>query len=255
MDQDLRGRFRRDFTLEQIGNPGQSPVRPAPITDLRPRPASPAATPTPVNQTPIQAQPAVPQPAAVAYEAAPITPQLDPVESPHRRSKSKNKAKRAIVLIVALLLIGGSGGLAFYQYSKGKQPTIPELVRSKTEIPVLYPAKLPVGYKVVQSSFNITSGNVVAYYAEDGFGHRLNFTVQPRPANFDFEKFYTQIISNSTRFSTPVGEGVVGRANGHLLGSLATSRSWAIVTGNNVGVGADKIQTALAGLELINQSN
>src|SRR5204863_4632702 len=109
----------------------------------------------------------------------------------------------------------------FLNNKEAAAPAVPNKIKTQATVPILYPEKLPAGYKVIQSSFNVSAGGIVAYYAEDNSGHRLNFTVQARPANFDFEAFYSQILTSATKFNTPLGEAAVGTANDHLLGSLA----------------------------------
>lgn len=245
-DEDLRGRFRRDFTTEPIRS-GQPPREtPSQITEVQP--------PTPAAPVPIQTSPPSPNQPQPSLEPTPPIPQikLEPTDSYTRPIKpvaKKSRKKLTAALLIIALGAAAAGGLAYYQVNK-PQPLVPLAIESKTSIPILYPDKLPPGFAVARSSFNITSGNVVAYYAEDSAGHRLNFTVQPRPTNFDFEKFYSQIISNSTRFNTSLGEAAIGKANGHLLGSLATTQSWVLVTGNSDKVSADQIQTALNSLKV-----
>lgn len=232
-EEDLRGRFRRDFTAEPIpSRPASAPIRP-------------------LNQTASQA-PSAPVAQAAPPVAATSLPQLDlpPAPSSNRPIKSSRRqsGKRITVVFTVILLCLAASGLAVYQ-SKKSQPAVPVAIQSKSQIPVLYPSKLPAGFALAKSSFNIAAGNIVAYYAANQSGQHLNFTVQPRPANFDFEKFYSQIISNSTRFNTTLGEAAVGKANGHLLGSLATTNSWVIVTGNSKSVSAADIQFAISNLK------
>jgi hypothetical protein len=223
-DADLRGRFRRDFTKEQIG--------------VRARSAS-------------KANPTSPKPPAAPTQPSPSLPEvaIPQIESHVRKPKvRKNRRKLWLGLFIVCLL--GGGGAAFYQYSHDRQP-VPTQVKQQAQIPILYPTQLPQGFAVVKSSFNVSSGNIVVYYASDNTGKRINFTVQPRPANFDFEKFYSQVMINATRFKTAAGEAAVGKANGHLLGSLATTKSWVLVTGNSDAVTADQLQTALSGMQLL----
>jgi hypothetical protein len=237
----LRGRYRRDFTREPIG--GSSPAQPSPA-----QPRADQSQPSVHNQThstPVETE-------------DDLLPSLADIKSAHQQQRKVTKKKgggfkKFTLLVLGLVFLGAIAG-GVYLFTKDKKQVaqkVPTSVQAKASVPILYPDKLPSGYKVIQESFNISAGGIVAYYAEDSSGHRLNFTVQPRPANFDFESFYTKILTNATRFSTPLGEAAVGTANDHLLGSLATTKSWVIVSGNSKAVGADKIQAALSAIQAI----
>lgn len=263
MDEDLRNRFRRDFTRETINRnqtkyTGSTQTQTGALTptvnDIE------AAAPDKSVETLAPSVPSAPpipeteSPTSDTLNSLPLPNLAHPVAKPVKQRR-RGRAKIVITSVTLCLLMAAGGGLAVYQYNnQSKLPTIPAAIATKAEMPILYPERLPDGYQIVKSSFNVTTSNVVAFYAEDKSGHRLNFTIQARPANFDFEKFYTQIISNATRFNTSIGEAAVGKANGHLLGSLATTQSWALVTGNNDSVGATNIQTALNSLKVVTLS-
>jgi hypothetical protein len=236
-DEELRGRYRRDYTSEPIGRSRSSTTPEQNLNNDEPPPSQQKKV---GPMFPIREQPASshPLPAPTMRHTASV--------KPNRTSK---RAK-VLISIVLLLLLGG-GGVGFWQYHKNLQ-LVPAQIKSEAEIPILYPNKLPTGFSVVKSSFNVTNGNVIVYYATDVHDNHINFTVQARPANFDFDKFYSQVMSNASRFSTPAGEAAVGNASGHILGSLASDKSWLLVTGNSSDVGADKIRTAISDVKVIN---
>jgi len=212
--------------------------------------APPTALPVEAQSPPLEPeQIAKPEP---LFEE-PIIPDFK-AEPRTRKSKPRKRGKTLVTGLAFMCLLAGAGGLAALQYHQS-QPLVPPSVQTAATIPLLYPDKLPAGYQVVKSSFNISAGGIIAYYAQNQTGNKLNFTIQGRPANFDFEKFYSQIMLNSTRFNTPLGEAAVGTANGHLLGSLATPKSWVLVSGNTDKVSAESIQTALSNLEVIEATN
>ena len=168
-----------------------------------------------------------------------------------KRSHLKNffKTNRAIFLSGLALLVLMFGSLYYHFYH---QPIVPVSIKTQSRIPILYPTKLPPGFSLVKSSFSITDEGVVTYYAEDSSRNKIIFTVQERPASFDFDKFYSESLSNSTKFTTPLGEAAVGSASGQLLGSLATDKSWVIITSLSKIVDAGKIRTILGS---INEAN
>jgi len=162
----------------------------------------------------------------------------------------KRKLKGLLILLLVLIIAGGITAGGYLYYSKNN--VVPSKIKSQAEIPVFNPTKLPSGFKINKNSFNVTQGNIITYYAENTSKDKINFTIQARPSNFNFDKFYSETMSNSTRFSTPLGEAAVGKAGGHLLGSLATTKSWALITGSNDNIDTDKIQTALMGMKITN---
>lgn len=214
-DDDLRNRYRRNFSTE-------------PIKTVPSRPATPVVAPQAVQVPPSHNAPASP----------PTTAQ--PTVRPRRA-----KRRFLIIFIILILAAAGAGG---YLYEKA-QSVVPASVVAQADIPVLYPSKLPPGYKIDKSSFKVSNGNIISYYAANQTSSRLVFTVQARPANFDYDKFYSESMTDTTKITTPIGEGAVGTAGGHLLGSLATTKSWILITSNDNNIGADKIQTALSSLK------
>jgi hypothetical protein len=225
-DDNLRGRYRRDFTREPIGGSVPAPAPPSPQSLAQP------------------------QPTQSGLHLPPSLADIKAVPKKHHRAKKRRGFKKVLLTLLILVLLGGLASGYLYIKRQPAAEVVPPKVKQQASVPILYPSKLPPGYKVVQSSFNTSAGGIVAYYAEDGSGHRLNFTVQARPANFDFEAFYSRILTNATKFNTPLGEAAVGTANDHLLGSLATTKSWVIVSGNSKAVTADQIQTSLSGIEI-----
>lgn len=244
-DEDLRARYRRDYTREPIKSPAH-PHKPEPTDLSSVQPEKPK--PTPVAEH-------VPETTQHTHETAPL-PRINIEEQPVRRTRRKNKSGRGLFkkLLIMIFIIGVGIAIAAggsYFYSKSHASSVPENIKSQSDVPVLYPEKLPAGFTVDKSSFNISGNNIVAYYATDSSGNHLIFNVQPRPANFDFDKFYSQVMTDATRFATPIGEAAVGNASGHLLGSLATDKSWVIVTGSNKNIDTDKIKTALSQMKVV----
>jgi hypothetical protein len=236
MDEDLRGRFRRDFTNEPIKS-GQ----PAP--------------PQPVNPPPQQPPQPVPQPLPQSSSRPPAAPDdpfkdLKPLESqPHQLAKAKKKRRRSykkFFIVLIILLAVGFTALGIYSYTQG---TVPKKVIKESSIPILYPDKLPPGYTINKTSFNVSGNNLITYYAQNSAGDHIIFTVQPKSPNFDYQKFYDQSLQDSTKFSTSLGSGAVGTAQGHLLGMLTTDKTWIIVAGNNKNVDSSKVQLVLKNLK------
>lgn len=218
-DEDLRGRFRRDYTKELIGQ--TRPPKKAPVAH------------TPKNHL---------------DNIAAIT--SDDLNSRPRKVKKHKNRFKLLKLFLILTLIGILCTAGYYYYAQAQ--VVPKNIQDQAEIPILYPTKLPEGYSIAKNSFSVTNGNIISYYAESQGSNRLLFTVQTRPSNFDFEQFYAKSLTNRTKFSTPLGEAAAGTAGDRLLGSLATERSWILITTNNPSITIENIVIALRSLKQIN---
>lgn len=209
MDDDLRNRFRRDFTSGPIGQAHRP---------LAPRPAPAPPTPQPLQP---------PQPQTTAKTQGPVTPSVS--FEPQTKVKPRRRRKK-ILLIGILLLIIICGGAAVYWY-KLRPPSspIPADIRQSAGFPLLYPARLPAGYHINPASFANSKGAVI-FEADNQSGGKIVFSEQKRPATFDFPSFYKQGLGGASPFTTAVGEAAIGKANGQTIGSIATDQSWMLVT-------------------------
>jgi hypothetical protein len=225
-DDDLRGRFRRDFTREPIKS---GPSRPIPEVSPPIPAANPEAAPAPTIEMP-------------KFEPS------ETVAKNKRRTQKKRRSKKKFFVLIFILLIlaGGAGGAYKYYYLK---PSVPKNIVAQTTIPILYPQKLPNGYSISQQSFNITSGNIITYFAANQTGDRIVFSLQARPANFDYATFYSKGLTDSTIFNTSLGQAAVGTTDGHLLGSLATEQTWIIVSSTSKNIHSSDIRLILENLK------
>lgn len=222
MDDDIRNRYRRDYTNEVI-----RPPRPhhQPVSRPQQHPAAHLTRP---------AEPASHQPAPTQHHAVSPRPK-------------KRRRMRIILILLILLAAAGTGGY-WYMSNKLSSP-IPANVRASVNFPLLYPAQLPAGYHLDNTSFT-TSGGVVLYSAVNYSGAKIAFTDQQRPPGFDFNKFYTQGLSNSSSFDTSLGQAAIGTANGKLLGSLVTDQTWLLVSSVSKSVNSSDLRLVLNHLKL-----
>lgn len=134
----------------------------------------------------------------------------------------------SILLAVSGLVIVLGAVIAYRQM--GPSDPIPQNITRSVSFPLLYPTKLPANYILDTRSFSASSGSVVTYRATNKSGNQLIFSVQPRPETFDFNAFYAQGLTGTTKFSTDDGEGATGTARGKTIGSFATDKSWVLLT-------------------------
>lgn len=225
-DDDLRGRFRRDFTRE--------PIRSAHSPQNKPQ-----------ESTTVDKQvPSGPQPAPL-----PQTPILEDSHSNNYRPKKRRRTKKKFLIFVILLVVAGAGYLAYKHYYL--KPVVPQSIVSQSEIPILYPAKLPNGFSIDQTSFNITQGNIITYFAANQTGEHIVVSLQKRPANFDYATFYSKGLTNSTTFNTSLGQAAIGTTDGHLLGSLTTDKTWAIVSSPSKDISTSDVKLVLDSMKQI----
>jgi hypothetical protein len=144
------------------------------------------------------------------------------------------------------IVLLASGGLAVYAFALPHNP-IPADIRAGATYPLFYPAGLRAGWTLDKSSFYVSSG-VVGYVIHGPSGN-LNITIQPRPASFDFAGFYSKDLTGTIQFLTPLGQGAVGKTEGHYVGSLAAANSWVLASPNNDKVSQSDIQAILSDLK------
>jgi hypothetical protein len=142
------------------------------------------------------------------------------LENPRRRWPI-----RLLIGFVVLAAVAAGG-----YYMKLPRNPIPPEVSSQVKFPLYYPAKLPQGYNLDKSSFRGTSQVVFYQAVSSGGAQKIFFSLQPRPADFNFDDFYFKKLSDTTDITTPNGKATIGVYNQGIFGSLVTTKTWVIVT-------------------------
>lgn len=145
---------------------------------------------------------------------------------------------------VVLALALGAG--AFY-ISRSSSNPFPHSIQAGASFPLYYPSELPTGWSIDKASFY--AGTRVVGYLLRGPSGNLNVTVQAKPGGFDFNTFYTKTLTDTFQFLTTEGQGVIGKADDHLVGSLAASDSWILITPSSNNVSQDEIQFVINHLQ------
>lgn len=106
---------------------------------------------------------------------------------------------------------------------------IPDSILAQTLFPVYVPSELPSGYTIkTQPDVN---ESVLLFYATDSQGHRIVFTEQPKPKEFDFTGFHNRVLRNSSRVPDAEHTSIIGESEQKtLLLSITTDETWIIVT-------------------------
>jgi hypothetical protein len=220
-DEELRRRYRRDFTREPIGDRRISP------------PPSPQA-PSPTSSAP----PVAPKPSP-AVELPEVQPLISDPEHRPRRVKRKRRVRKKILLAVILILLLVGGGFFGYQklYKKDavKKHYFPSYItKSEIQIPVYYPVDLPTTFKV-NNDYKVLQQDVLYYSVSNKAGDKFYITIQKLPTNFDFEAFKKKFVKPD-EYTSAIGANLVGPAGGSLIGSIRTNQNvWIILNSTAVG--------------------
>ena len=198
--------------------------------------------PAPVPATMDPAPDEVPAPPQAEIDPTPVETIAD---SPPKPKKHRRRSLRRVLIIVGLivLVIGLVGGGAAWWYShhhKKTQPAVavykglvPEAVAKVVNFPVYYPEpkKLPDGYGLSLSSFNISLQKTVVYYVTYGGSKRLIFGVQAAPSDQDLAAFRTTYMQHSVIYQSTLGKAEIGTHNDQAIVSLPLPNGpWIIVT-------------------------
>lgn len=224
-DEDLRQRFRRDFTKEKIGDTAPAPKPPQPNQALK--------------------EPSAPAPAMTAE-----LPHIPDIVDSHRPEvKIKRSKKTIFLLFLGLVIFAGLAGSAYWYWANKLAIPVPSSVRAAVDFPLLYPTELPTGFSLKKNSFSV-SKDVVVFEAVNTSSVSIAFSDQKKPIGFDFATFYKQGLTSSTTFNTNIGEAAIGNANGRLLGSVTTDQSWLLVTSDSSKVTSANIRLILQNLKI-----
>jgi hypothetical protein len=171
---------------------------------------------------------------------------------PRHSSTRKRPSRKLLVVMIAAAAIAllGAGAFCLYYFLSSQRDPIPQSISKQVNFPLYYPDTLPKNWKLDKSSFYVdTNNNIVGYLLRGPIGN-LNITIQPVPAAFDFNGFYTQRLHNTVQFLTPLGQGAIGKSNQQLLvGSLVTTSSWVLASPSSASVTQTDIQFILSHLQ------
>jgi hypothetical protein len=141
----------------------------------------------------------------------------------------------------------GVGGFFGYQKFHVQNP-FPEDIRSQSKLDLLYPTKLPDGYTIDRQNISLSNG-ILIYDATNPSGNRLVFTIQATPANFNFDSFYKQQLTNRQQYDTGFGPAIIGKNSNRSLGSLVDDDTWLLLSTNTPKVTASDMSLVMTHLK------
>lgn len=152
--------------------------------------------------------------------------------------------------ITCLLLIVSTTLFLFYLHQKNTSP-IPEAIQKKYNHPLYYPKELPTGWEIDPASYQVNN-DVFLYVVKHKTNNAMNISIsiQPQPKAFNFDKFYKEILTKSTQFTTNLGQANIGDGdNGFKVGSLTTGDTWILASSSSSKTTTNDIRFILSNLE------
>jgi hypothetical protein len=156
--------------------------------------------------------------------------------------------KTAIWLSVSIAVCTLAGICIWLLWFKSSRFFPEAIVESSSKFSLYYPTELPEGYYADKNSFSRAAG-VLTFTAVNQQKEHLNFSLQARPANYDFEGFYNLVLKDTFRYVTPHGEAAIGYAQDLTVGSILTENTWIIVSSGTKNLDTDDIQSVLVNLK------
>lgn len=127
-------------------------------------------------------------------------------------------------LVVAGLVVTAIGaGVIWWRWSLGTPKQAFIGLQPRVSFPVLFPAKLPDGYKLDTTHLSANRG-VIVYSINNHDGKTLAVTEQEYPANFD-----SNTLSGNEEFTTNLGKAYIVSFDDRTTASLVAGKTWVLI--------------------------
>lgn len=159
-----------------------------------------------------------------------------------KAQKSGNKARKLLLALVILVILGGLGVGGAYGYMHVKSLNIPTSYSKTSPFPVLYPVNLPNGYYVDTNSFN-NQGDAFVFTIRNTSDAKKTVAVSEQVLPADFNPDHqlpddnTQDEGQHGSYTTQVGKGQVGSFQGRQVATLASDKTWVIMNVSDIPSG------------------
>ncbi len=132
---------------------------------------------------------------------------------------------------------------------------VPKTIASSVSFSIYYPeqSKLPAGYTLDLNSFKQPVRNGVNYTVSYSNGHKLVFSLQPKPSATELQNFSANYIPLHITYHTSIGQALLGAYNTktgtETLVSLPAngSSTWIILTAP-YDINQDQLKQVLSAL-------
>jgi hypothetical protein len=132
--------------------------------------------------------------------------------------------------LFVLLAIGG--GALWQRQHTAKKPLIDKAITATLGYPAYYPSKLPANYSVEPVTVQDET-KLLAVSIKSPKNELIYITQQQKPANFDFDFFYTKTLLITRELDTSIGKVRIGSAKGRpnqLTASIVAEPTWIVVS-------------------------
>lgn len=240
MDNDIRQRYRRDYTNQPLiarapGAGSHSQAQPQPMFPGAAQPHNSSSQNSAPSQ-PTGRHPRSKHPAAAA---------------PTIRHSRRRPGRKLLFSLILICLIAAGGGAA-WRLAKPPASPVPADIKSAVHFPIYYPEqkKLPAGYTLDASSFQQQESGVVIYNISHG-GQHLSISEEAQPAQNVIDGFIKNYIPLHNAYPAKLGQvliGAYGKASDlHTLASLPVNNGpWLLISAPSDTKQSDLVQIVQA---------
>jgi hypothetical protein len=147
-----------------------------------------------------------------------------------------------VIVVVAVI----TGAVIFVVRNSQHDP-LPADVKQEANFALYYPKEVPSGFHFDQAKYD-ASTRVVTYDYTTSDGNKLYFSLQPKPAKFNFDNFNKKQLAGAHQTETPVGTATIGILQQETVSSVVTDKTWIIISaGEKVSLDQlDQVSRSLA---------
>ena len=146
----------------------------------------------------------------------------------------------AVVIIVVIL--------GLFLHGRSHDP-LPAAIKKEANFTLYYPKQLPPGFHFDEAKYD-PSTKVVTYDYTNSAGNKIYFSLQPKPANFNFDAFNKKQLSGAHQIDTPVGTATIGILEQETVSSVVTDKTWLLI-GAGEKVSLDQLEQASKSLAAV----
>ena len=175
-------------------------------------------------------------------QTGPRTPRELRIRLPRFRPVILTAGVIALALVISVAAIVAHG--------RSHDP-LPADIRQEAGFTLYYPAHVPTGFRFDEAKYD-PSAKVVTYDYANADGNKIYFSLQPKPANFDFNDFNKKQLSGAHQIDTPVGTATIGILQPETVSSVVTNKTWILISAGEK-VSLDQLEQASKSLTAVNR--
>jgi hypothetical protein len=134
--------------------------------------------------------------------------------------------KLMVLMLIAVCLVGVGAFMVVTRLNR--HDPLPANIKCQANFPLYYPTKVPAGFRFDEAAYDPET-HVVTYDYSTVDGNKVYFSLQPKPAHFNFNDFNKKQISGGSQVSTSIGTATVGVLQKQTVSSLVTDKTWILI--------------------------